>query len=394
MLYNHAPLPSLEEDLREFNLLQEDAGPSTKQPQVREPDNRGGDYAGPPQGQDEPKEAGYAVSVNDKAAGWRVNVPVRPDTTSQGTAKAEDEYTDGESVEEAHGKKKLPAFLLQKKQESDDVETQNAIAEAEAAREELVSRATDVIESYYANTEQLGEDEYKAVIDAYAVLADAYDATLESVTSQLQSVMETDDNDADDNPFARYQKKSKKKKSDDDKDEDDDKDDDKDEDGDEDDAPKGKQILKMSESATPTIGRARRLMAESSNKGLGSLVNDLKNLEESLTGDSTEANAVDRHAALIEGLESMRDSCTSICQSILGVLQTEAGVAEDEAVDLDGDDDRVQLGAFFESIIEDCENHLAALAEGELDDDTAQEDLARMAADVERGVESMKTVAA
>jgi hypothetical protein len=255
-----------------------------------------------------------------------------------------------------------------------------------------------VIESYYANTEQLGEDEYKAVIDAYAVLADAYDATLESVTSQLQSVMETDDNDSDDdNPFARYMKKpkkKKKKKSDDEDEDDSDEDDEKPKADDEDDAPKGKRVLKMSESATPAIGRARRLMAESSNKGLGSLVNDLKNLEESLTGDSTEANAVDRHAALIEGLESMRDSCQSICQSILGVLQTEAGVAEDESIDLDGEDDRVQIGAFFESIIEDCENHLAALAEGSMDDDVAQEDLARMAADVERGVESMKTVAA
>ena len=387
MLFNQAPITSLEEDLREFKLLQEDAGPSTKQPQVKEPDAMGGDYAGPPQGTDEPKETGYTVNVGDKAAGWRANVPVRPDTTKQGVAKAEDETQDGESVQE--NAPRLPAFLAAKAQQVEADETQDAIAEAEAAREELVGRAMAVIESYYSNTEQLGEDEYKAVIDAYAVLADAYDATLEDVTSQLQAVMENgDDGDGDDeddkpkkgNPFAKFMKKSKK-----------DKDDDKDSDEDEDES---KDESVRYESVTPSIGRARRLMSESSNKGLSSLVSDLKNLEEGLTGESAESAAVDRHAALIEGFESLRDSAAAICGKIFDVIKTEAGVEEDEELELDGEDERVKIGAFFESIAEDCENHLAALAGASIDDDVAQEDLSRMKSDVERGIDAMKSVAA
>jgi hypothetical protein len=376
MMFNQAPLTSLEEDLREFKLLQEEAGPSTKQPQVKEPDNRGGDYAGPPQGTDDPKETGYSVSVGDQAAGWRANVPVRGDTTKQGVAKAEDEEG-GETVAEG---KRLPSFLMAKQAQYEQSETQEAIAEAEAAREELVGRAMAVIESYYSNTEQLGEDEYKAVIDAYAVLADAYDATLEDVTAQFESKCDDDDDDDDK----------------DDKDEEEDEDEDK--------PKKGNPFAKFKkgeqeesvhyESVTPAIGRARRIMAESSNNGLNSLVSDLKNLEEGLTGDSSESAAVDRHAALIEGFESLRDSAAAICGKILDVIKTEVGVEEDEELDLDGEDERVKIGAFFESIVEDCENHLAAMAEAALDDDTAQEDLSRMSGDVERGINAMKSVAA
>jgi hypothetical protein len=382
MMFNQAPLTSLEEDLREFKLLQEEAGPSTKQPQVKEPDNRGGDYAGPPQGTDDPKETGYSVSVGDQAAGWRANVPVRGDTTSAGVAKAEDEYYDGETVEEG---KRLPGFLAAKQAQNEQHETQSAIAEAEAAREELVGRAMAVIESYYSNEEPLGEDEYKAVIDAYAVLADAYDATLEDVTSRFEAVVEGEDEDEDEDPkegdvdhvFKNGGIKHKTKKNDEDEDEDEKKDE-----------------SVHYESVTPTIGRARRIMSESSNNGLNSLVSDLKNLEEGLTGNSSESAAVDRHAALIEGFESLRDSAAAICGKILDVIKTEAGVAEDEELDLDGEDERVKIGAFFESIIEDCENHLAAMAEASLDDDTAQEDLSRMSGDVERGIDAMKSVAA
>ena len=245
-----------------------------------------------------------------------------------------------------------------------------------------------VIESYYSNTEQLGEDEYKAVIDAYAVLADAYDATLEDVTGRLQAVMETSDKDADDkpkkgNPFAKFMKA--KKGDEDDKDEDDKDEDDEDE--------KQDESVRY-ESVTPSIGRARRLMSESSNKGLSSLVSDLKNLEEGLTGESGESAAVDRDAALIEGFESLRDSAAAICGKIFDVIKTEAGVEEDEELDLDGEDERVKIGAFFESIVEDCENHLASLASGNLDDDTAQADLATMSKDVTNGVNAMKSVAA
>ena len=385
MMFNQAPITSLEEDLREFKLLQEDAGPSTKQPQVKQSDAEGGDYAGPPQGTDEPKETGYTVNVGDKAAGWRANVPVRPDTTKQGVAKAEDTDSDGESVQE---NRRLPAFLAAKAQQVEADETQNAIAEAEAAREELVGRAMAVIESYYSNTEQLGEDEYKAVIDAYAVLADAYDATLEDVTGQLQSVME---GKGKGNPFAKFMK-AKKGDDDDDSDSDDD-DDDKDDDDKDDKDEKQDESVRY-ESVTPSIGRARRLMSESSNSGLTSLVSDLKNLEEGLTGESAESAAVDRHAALIEGFESLRDSAAAICGKIFDVIKTEAGVEEDEELDLDGEDERVKIGAFFESIVEDCENHLAALAGGNLDDDTAQADLATMSKDVTNGVDAMKSVAA
>ena len=123
---------------------------------------------------------------------------------------------------------------------------------------------------------------------------------------------------------------------------------------------------------------------------LANLASDLRSLEE---GDDSEAESLEYHAGLIENFEALRDNASNVCERIMSVIASSSGVAEDE-VDLDGDDERVKIGAFFESIVASAEKYLAALAEGEVDDATAAADLATISFDFDNGVAAMKQVAA
>jgi hypothetical protein len=372
MLFNKPVTHSLEEELREFKLLQEE-GPSASPPQVKEPDEKGGDYAGPPNGV-KPDEKGYAVSVGDKAAGDRYNVSVRPDGKFTDPAKAEDETTAAEPVQEAHGKK-LPPFLQKKMAHQRAAMENEAVAEAEAARAEVVEKAQQVIESYYAADEQLSAEELQVVIEAYAVVTSAYDSMLEDVTAQLESIVEAGNGNGNGNG---------------DGDEDGDDDDDKDEAK----AEKPAKCPPAMESVSPTMTRARRVLAERGGNDLDGIVGELRSLEEALNVESPKAKALDRHAKIVEGFESLGTICDQVVGRIDEILRTEAGVAEGEDYEVSDQDPRVEVASFIAGIAESAEQQLALLAKGQLDDATATENLARCQHDLEQAKEHMKSVAA
>jgi hypothetical protein len=373
MLFNKPVTHSLEEDLREFNLLSEESGPSASPPQVKVSDEKGGDYAGPPSGT-KPDEKGYEVNVGDKAGGDRYNVVVRPDGKFVAPSRAEDEEVEGETVQETA--RTLPPFLAKKLAEKQRAMESEAVAEAEAARAEVLDRAQQVIEAYYASNEQLTAEELQIVIEAYAEVTSAYDTMLEEVTTQLESIVEAADAGQ----------------------ENDDSDDDEDEKAEE--APacpapkKAKYKDAAMESVTPTIGRARRVLAESGGNDLDEIVSDLRSLEESLNVESPRAASLTRHAKVIEGFEALGSVCETVVLKIDEILRTEAGVAEGEDYDVDGEDARVQVASFIASIAESAQEQLTLLAKGKIDDATATENLARCQYDLEQAKEHMKAVAA
>lgn len=373
MLFNKPVIYSLNEELREFNLLQEEAAaPSTNPPQVKEPDDKGGDTAGPPQGSDKPSEKGYAVNVGDKAAGDRYNVPVRPDGKFTEPAKAEDEETSGTPLAE---NKKLPAFLQKKAAMKKAAMESEAVAEAEAAAAEVLEQAQQVIESYYNESENLSEAELRIVIEAFAVVTDAYDTMLEETTTQLESIV-----------LAANQMEGEEAGEGEPDEDDDDKDDDKDEK-----APKA--CAPAMESVTPTIARARRVLHESGGNDLNSIVSDLRSLEESLQIESPRAAALTKHAKVVEGFEALGNVCDQIVGRIDQILRTEAGVAEGEDYEISEEDARVEIAAFIAGIAESCQEQLSLLAGGKIDDATATENLARCQDDLEQAKRQMKAVA-
>ncbi len=401
MLYNRPPTTSLLEDLKELNLLAEDV--STSPPQVKQPDEKGGDYVGPPDDKKD-REPGYVRPVGDKAAGSRHEVMVRDDKPSnKEPAKVSEKELQVSSVqptgpalsESKH--RPIPGFMKQKFAAKQVAEERKVQQEAEAARTAVVDAAMAVIEAFYQEPDaQLTESELRSVINAYSVVTDQYDTVLESVTSALENVLaEGEDEDAPAPPPCGKKpkgvmialgmgapkpaededeapaKKSKKPAEDEGADEDESED-------------------KAEESLTPTIGRARRFLESTTpaaNKD--KLVSELKELDK----PSPAEEAVNRHLAIIEGYEELRSRSDAICGKILKVVAESQGVSESDC-QLDEADDRVRIGAYFESIIDSAEKYLTALAEGKVDDDTAASDLEKVVADFNKGLDAMKQVKA
>ena len=122
MLPAQGPNTTLMEDMNVLGLSEgKKDSVSAKAPQVREPDEKGGDYAGPP-GDKSPGDPGGDVDLQgDAAAGHYTYVPVRGDENvgpdgkyggSRGGAKNED-------IEEAAsvGGKMIPSFMVPTAQE-------------------------------------------------------------------------------------------------------------------------------------------------------------------------------------------------------------------------------------------------------------------------------------
>jgi len=380
LLPDSGPVTSLMEDLAGLGLAEKSDMPAAKSVPSGQPDEKGGDYAGPPNATGDDKEGSF-VKGGDAAAGHRTDVPVRKDTTTKGTSKAEDEDYEDEQVEDNSSGKLVPSFMIPTEQE---------VAEAEQidenqAEDEKLKKAWEVVNSYFAeNNDGLNEAGLRGVINAMgfalnvcvediAGLTEANAGLVEEVNHLRAVLSESDDEDEDD------------KKSDDDSD-----DEESDEDGDDEEKDKEKvkklppwlQGKKMGESR-----RAKANLTESDD--LTSIADEIKNIGAT---ESREARAVGTQAKLIEGFEKVAGTSREICGRVAQVIADEAGLGEGETAELDPADQRVQIGAHFESIANDAERYLARLADGDVPFKVAHEDLQRLQRDMEKGMTAMREV--
>lgn len=406
MLFNRPPTTTMEEDLAFFDLLSEGKSePGTKVAQVKEPDDKGGDFAGPPGEKDAPyNEKGTTdVNVGDKAAGHRTNVPSRDDVDiNNRDSKAEDEEYEDEVVEG----KRLPSFLQRQLAAEAEEETQEEQEEIARAQQESFDLAANLVRAYYTEAEDgLDAGGLRTVIEAQSTMIDAYEEALEGANEYI-AVLESkltegygkkmSDKDEDPHAAALARKNGNGNGNEDPhaaalarKNGDDDEDDDKAEESSHKKHAKKKAMESVS-FFTPGSRRQRNVLAESDDAA--SLFDDLLRLEQGVVSEDEDGDEISDDQ-VIEALEQIRDSAGSVCQGICSLIAQDQGVAEDE-VTLDPEDERVQIGAHFESIYDDAQGYLDAIAEGETFDlDTVMSDLARMSEDMDKGVEEMKRVA-
>ena len=100
MLPTQGPQTSLMEDLAELGLSENKADPAKSIAQHKEPDAKGGDFAGPPKYTSDQTGENAFVNAGDTGAGHRTDVPVRsdsnvgpkgPEGSKRGGAKNEDD---------------------------------------------------------------------------------------------------------------------------------------------------------------------------------------------------------------------------------------------------------------------------------------------------------------
>lgn len=389
MMMIKPPTSSLAEDLRGLGMLSEEAPTAAG--------SKANDTL-PKQGSSKPSEQGYDDGKDSEAYAERHNVVVRDDKKGQadpaanndGPAKAEDNET-AYTVNEG----KLPPFLAKMMMMKKHKHHKAMQHEAEQAAQALLGRSFDLIGAYHAAPDDraFSADELHAVVEAYSIVADEYDTMLESVSSDYDTLYRSlqeaaaaegdedededdkGDEDEDEDEGAPKHKAKAKAKDDDDKDD------------------EGDEAEQQDESIAPSLSLARRVLSEGrrpskKSPALDGLLKDLRSLTES----TDTASSTDDHARIIEGFETVRDTCVSYRDQIFTALSDEAGVQEGEELELDTDDERVKLGAYFEGIATDSSRILTAIVRGEFDDSNAMSDLATLHQDLEKGVAKLQQI--
>jgi hypothetical protein len=354
------------EDLDVLGLTENKSEPSTKIKQHKEPDEKGGDFAGPP-GDKKPGDPGGDVDLQgDKPAGHYTYVPVRGDEnvgpdgkygSSRGGAKNEDVAVNGKMV---------PSFMIPSAQEVQE----NNEAIAEQAEKDQLDKAWEVINAYFSEDDDgLNEEGLRGVINAagYAlnvavedigVLSSENVRLTEAVNDLHQILKEGNGESFGGNQAAPFG-------SDEDEDEDEDEDKDKDED----------EVKKES------YRRGGNLMEDSS---LNSILDEVASI-----GGSPKKQALNAQSKLIEGFEGIATSASDLVERIAAVIREDEGLAEDEEISLAEGDQRGEVAQFFYSIAEDAQNYLTRLAEGDVAFRVAEEDLKRLHNDIQKGIEAM-----
>jgi len=335
--------------------------PSSKPEQVKEPDSKGGDYAGPP-GDKKPGDSGGDVDLQgDEAAGHYTYVPVRSDTKSQGVAKAES----------SENGKMVPSFMIPTEEEVQ----QNAEQLAEQAEKDQLKRAWEVINAYFSEDEDgLNEAGLRGVINAMghalnvavediALLSNENVRLTEAVNDLNRLLREEEEEEEEEGEEKRSKPAWMKPKS---------KEDDEDEDEDEDEG----EAKSRFESR-----RGGNLMEDAS---LNSILDEVASL-----GGSPRKQAVSAQARLIEGFEGAAASAADLVERIISVMRDDEGLSEDEDLEFEEGDQRAEVARFFYSIAEDAQNYLTRLADGDVAFRVAEEDLKRLHNDIEKGIEAM-----
>ena len=370
MLPASGPTTSLTEDMDALfgsNRLVESKDPESKIKQTKETDARGGDYAGPP-GNKTPDEGGDVdLDVGDEAAGHYTYVPVRGDKARKGDAQAE-------SYEEVSSNNKMiPGFLIPAALSHDEIAEQEEEL-AEAAERNQLDNAWQVINAYFSEDEDgLNEDGLRGVINA---LGHALNVAVEDIgmlqsenvrlteaVNDLNNILKEGEEGM---PFGGKQATPFGKKQDDeDEDEDEDEDDDEQEE---------------------SYRRGGNLMEDAS---LNSILDEVASI-----GGSPRQQALNAQSKMIEAFEQVAESAAEILDRVVGVIREDEGLAEDEEIDLPEDDSRLKIAQYFYGIAEDAQNYLDRLAEGDVAFRVAEEDLNRLSADVQKGIDAMHKIPA
>lgn len=383
MLPAQGPTTTLTEDMDVLfgsPMTEGKSDPSSKVQQTKEPDAKGGDYAGPP-GDKKPGDPGGDVDLQgDAAAGHYTYVPVRGDEnvgptgkygSGRGGAKNESEDGEGETFAEhapVNGKM-VPGFMIPPTPTAEEVAEQNE-ALAEEAEKAQLKRAWDVINTYFGEDEDgLNEEGLRGVINAmgYALNVAVEDIALlqtengrlaESVNDLNKLLKESELHEGKSMPPWM-----KDKKKDDYEDEDED------------------EAKDKKDDYEESTGRGANLLESAS---LASILDEVAAI-----GGSPKQQAVNAQSKLIEGFENVVESASDLVDRIVTVIRQDEGLAEDEEVTLDEGDPRAEVAGFFYSIAEDAHNYLARLADGDVAFRVAEEDLNRLLGDIEKGVEAM-----
>lgn len=389
MLPAQGPTSTLMEDFDILGITESKGEPSTKVQQHKEPDEKGGDFAGPP-GDNKPGDPGGDVDldVGDKPAGHYTYVPVRGDSNvgpggpagkSRGGAKNEDVSNNGKMV---------PSFMIP----SDEEVQENNETLAEQAEKDQLENAWKVINTYFGeDVDGLNEEGLRGVINAagfalnvavedIAMLSTENERLTEAVNDLNQILKESEVNE-------NY---NGKKKDDDKEDDDegmeypegDDKKDKKDDDasyGGKKAMPFGKKAMDYSSEQDGT-----NLTEDAS---LNSILSEVASI-----GGTPKQQAVNAQGKLIEGFEKVEGSASDLVERIVAVIREDEGLSENEEVSLPEGDQRTQVAQFFHSIAEDAQNYLTRLADGDVAFRVAEEDLNRLSDDIQKGIEAMHKI--
>jgi len=377
MLPAQGPTTSLMEDMDILGLNEGEKGaPASKIQQHKEPDEKGGDFAGPP-GNKDPKDPGGDVDleVGDKPAGHYTYVPVRGDEnvgptgkygSGRGGAKNEDVSTNGKMV---------PSFMVPTEEEVQE----NNEALAEQASQDRLKRAWEVINAYFSeDADGLNEEGLRGVINA---LGHALDVAVEDIALlQTENVRLTEAvNDL--NQILKESELSEGKapwmKGDDD--------DEEEEEEEEEDEKKpfgGKQAKPFGKKGDMEESRRGGNLTEDAS--LNSILDEVAQI-----GGSTEKQAITAQERLLDGFERVVESASDLVERVVSVIREDEGLAEDEEINLPEGDPRVEVANFFYTIAEDAQNYLSRLTEGDVAFRVAEEDLKRLSNDIEKGIEAM-----
>lgn len=417
MLPAQGPDTSLMEDLVHLGLAEgkdkadkaDKAANNDKGDGYAKPDAKGGDYVGPDSGDEgDAKEDDYMVDVGDEAGGTRKNVPVRADGDVGPSEKRPAKAEDVESDTDRTTTKLVPNFMIPTEQEVVEAEQKSA-EDAERAK---LERAWDVVHAYFSESnDELNEQGLRGVINAMGHALDvavedvanlvAENSRLNEAVAELTGLLseaeaemdadkadkadDADDDEADDKADADADKAGEADdKADDKADDEDDK------------VAKKMAALRAAKAAKAAKPQDAGMAAESRNKGanLTESADDLTSLLDEIRGigNDRETRAVDKQAKLVEGFEAVRDGCRAIVDRIVEVMREDAGVAEDEDLEVDEDNQQYSVATHFESIADDAEKYLSRLADGNVPFKVAEADLAKLHTDMEKGLAAMETI--
>lgn len=379
MLPAQGPSTSLMEDLNALGMVSEAKGePDTKIKQHKEPDGKGGDFAGPPSDKD-PDDPGGDVDldVDDEAAGHYTYVPGRGDEDvgpggkygkGRGGAK-------NESFEEVRSSNKMvPAFMIPPTPSAQDVVEQEEQL-AEQAEKAQLDNAWKVINAYFSEDEDgLNEDGLRGVINALGhalnvavediAMLQSENVRLTEAVNDLNNILKESEQGLAEGKMPPELLAKWKGKQDNDEDEDDDEE----------------------EEQEESYRRGGNLMEDAS---LNSILDEVAQI-----GGSPKQQALNAQAKLIEAFESVAESASEILGRVVDVIREDEGLAEDEEIDLPEDDQRLKVAQYFYGIAEDAQNYLDRLAEGDVAFRVAEEDLNRLSADVQKGIDAMHKIPA
>jgi len=370
MLPAQGPTSTLTEDMDHLfgpnNLTEDKGAPAAKVQQTKKSDEEGGDYAGPPSDK-KPGDPGGDVDLEgDKAAGHYTYVPVRGDENVGPTGK----YGSGRggAKNEDINNKMVPAFMIPS--ETEVTESNEKLAEA--AEKDQLTKAWEVINTYFSEDDDgLNEAGLRGIINAmgHALNVAVEDISMlssenvrltEAVNDLNQILKEGDD-------YAAGDKKKKslppwmKNKDDEDEDEDD------------------------GEAEGGEMGESRRTRSNlQEDDSLNSILDEVASI-----GGTPKQQAINAQAKLIEGFEKVMDSATDLVERIVSVIRVDEGLDENEEISLPEGDQRAEVAQFFYSIAEDSQNYLTRLTDGDVAFRVAEEDLNRLSADIQKGIEAM-----